>query len=583
MLFRKDDWAYSKLLLAWLLCFGIFVARSWVRLQAHQLLAEDGTIFFATAYNTDFLGALTAPYAGYYHLLPRLLAEAAAFLPYAVAPFAYGLAAIMVNATATSWLQLPHFRFLIRNDWIRLGVVLLIALSPNVESVNLISFTQWFVIWWAVLVVLMPLDNPWLRAGVLVAYVIGIWSAPVLTVLVPLWLLRAWRARTKTEELTAAIILLANLLLVLALLTSGSKEAGLPTDWSKTLADFGHAVAYRLVGATLLGDAVLERWRAAQGWTPIIAFAILAALLLLTATALALRSPARTDARRRVAILALLYVAVAVTATYLLRSSLNNFGFLSETITDARLNNRYFFVAGAVLLVLLGLLLDQLTARRPLAGAVSTALAFGLMAVLYMPSLPLPFFFSPDWTPYGRLLDALAGRNTAQLLSVQRASPLPLPPATQPSAAAPQSPYQLYAPYIAKFLPLPSASIPTTPQSWRVALTEVGPQPFVELGAGLTLAGVTANPDATTRDALAVDLVWQAARGLPTAVPMQWPVALSVRDAAGQVAACVNLVVTTPQPWQWPDELFLTQAAIPQPPANATYTVAIGSCSDQGF
>src|SRR6266516_3366799 len=39
--------------------------------------AEDGTVFLADAVNRSPLDALATSYAGYYHLLPRLLAQVA--------------------------------------------------------------------------------------------------------------------------------------------------------------------------------------------------------------------------------------------------------------------------------------------------------------------------------------------------------------------------------------------------------------------------------------------------------------------------------------------------------------------------
>lgn len=46
-----------------------------------KFLVEDGKVFFADAFNLPFYYSVTQPYAGYYHLVPRLLAEAAQFAP----------------------------------------------------------------------------------------------------------------------------------------------------------------------------------------------------------------------------------------------------------------------------------------------------------------------------------------------------------------------------------------------------------------------------------------------------------------------------------------------------------------------
>src|SRR5512135_3552357 len=46
-----------------------------------SLLAEDSGIFYTDALNRPVLGAIGRPYEGYMHVVPRLLAEFAAWFP----------------------------------------------------------------------------------------------------------------------------------------------------------------------------------------------------------------------------------------------------------------------------------------------------------------------------------------------------------------------------------------------------------------------------------------------------------------------------------------------------------------------
>ena len=74
------------LLLAWVVAASaIQVARAAGRPAWRVVWAEDGTIFLQQALDQSFAQALGTTYAGYLHVVPRLLAEPAALLPLSAA------------------------------------------------------------------------------------------------------------------------------------------------------------------------------------------------------------------------------------------------------------------------------------------------------------------------------------------------------------------------------------------------------------------------------------------------------------------------------------------------------------------
>lgn len=69
-----------------------------------RFFAEDGTVFYASAYNHGWWRVLFSPYQGYLHLLPRLAAGAALLVPLVFAPLVENIIAIAVEALAVNLL-----------------------------------------------------------------------------------------------------------------------------------------------------------------------------------------------------------------------------------------------------------------------------------------------------------------------------------------------------------------------------------------------------------------------------------------------------------------------------------------------
>jgi hypothetical protein len=135
---------------AWLILVFAGIVLIAARLGRYWLdpsfFAEDGSVFFQDQMIFGWRG-LFKTYAGYFHLIPRMLASAMAVLPIHWQPMAYSIAGVMVQSVAASSFFLPENRFVVRSDALRLVVCILTATAvPSEELVGDLLSVQWFLV-----------------------------------------------------------------------------------------------------------------------------------------------------------------------------------------------------------------------------------------------------------------------------------------------------------------------------------------------------------------------------------------------------------------------------------------------------
>ncbi|HZM80822.1 MAG TPA: hypothetical protein VFC19_34300 [Candidatus Limnocylindrales bacterium] len=159
----------------------------------NTVYAEDGTVFLADAYRLSTLDALSTPYAGYLHTVPRLLAEVVSALPVSAAAsglavsaaLVTGLLAVLVYFASGTSLTSPWARALAS------AVVVLVPVGQE-EIPNSIANLHWPMLYALFWVLLWEPAARWLKPIVVLLIVLS----DILTVVfLPLALWRWWKKR----------------------------------------------------------------------------------------------------------------------------------------------------------------------------------------------------------------------------------------------------------------------------------------------------------------------------------------------------------------------------------------------------
>lgn len=555
----------------------LLLAARWPSmLLAPQFIFEDGRIFFAQAYNLGIVDAITQLYAGYWHLIPRLIAEAGSFLPVAAAPLFYHLAALVISGLAMAWFYLPHFRHLVANDWLRLAFVVLMVSMPDPDGLMFIAYVQWYVAVWAVLLVVMtPPRSVWLQWVLAIVYLLALGTAPVLLILTPLWIIRLFCARSVQQRLWLGMIAAGSLFIGLLIL-SVPRVAGVQRADPWLLAvDFIRGVSYKIFAAPLLGKTLSNAVIAYSGWSIVIGFALAAGLGLLL---MVVRSPAWPQ------MTILIYIGVAATFLYLDRAEFYNYLF-ANAVDGVAGSTRYFLIGIMVLYLLLAILADRLLRQRRRTGFWLAA-GVGLLLLLYLPTFRLADWGSTGWPLYARLISSLVAPNR-RLSEATRVAALPLdtdvryPVYNQTLSDTPRPGY------LADTFPL---NVPIAPSGWEMTLFLPTTQPGVHTFAeGVRLLG---SDQMQTENVLNIALFWQGdlpvcpdddtkadCTGASTAY-------VHLLDAQGERVAGYDVRLAAASERQ-AEDLFVSEHPLPLPPnlPGGVYALEVGlyHFSEQGL
>jgi hypothetical protein len=151
------------------LCLAALVVKSPDALYQPQFWAEDGAVFFQQQ-QTHALPQLFIPYAGYLHLLPRLVAWLAAWAPLAWAPAIYCLAAFAINAACVGYFlhRLAPWRL----AWIGFGAIFLTPTSG--EIFGSLANCQWFAQLFLLAACFIPVPREGRRVAVMSLLVLAV-------------------------------------------------------------------------------------------------------------------------------------------------------------------------------------------------------------------------------------------------------------------------------------------------------------------------------------------------------------------------------------------------------------------------
>ena len=196
-----------------------------------QFWGDDNTLFLQQL-TLGFWPSLRLFYAGFPYLDYRVVAGLAALGPFVRAPLVYNLSAITLTALAMATFSLPHFRHLVRSDWLRAGVCLgLVCMPAGQELLGTLTNVGFFLAIWLVFISVMR--APRTTAGLIAwggAGLLAVFSTPVAPIAAPLWALRAVHGlrERRRPDLAFAATQLAGLASIYLL--GGASSAGLLTQ-----------------------------------------------------------------------------------------------------------------------------------------------------------------------------------------------------------------------------------------------------------------------------------------------------------------------------------------------------------------
>jgi hypothetical protein len=222
--------------------------------------AEDGRDFLATSLSDGAIGSLLEPFAGYGHVLPRILTGIATAAPLSAASAimafeavtAVGLLAVVVYRASAGHVQ---------NVWIRFLLAAFVALQPVAREV-LVSLAnlQWYLIFAAFVVLLWSANS---RSAIIVGGIVcflAAASSPFGILLLPYAVLRIVGLRTGRGWVAPLALASGSVVQTWVMLHAPERDLD-PMTWPLRLGAWylGHVLAPVFFGERLTGDDLTAR------------------------------------------------------------------------------------------------------------------------------------------------------------------------------------------------------------------------------------------------------------------------------------------------------------------------------------
>ena len=185
------------------------------RLGNAAFFAEDGQVFLSQAHNRG-VAALVVPYAGYLHVIPRVIAAVLEPFPVTAAPVLYCVAALLVHVAMLTPALSARLEWIVPGRMLRAVLFELLCLMPPMWEV-LGNIANLIFVGGITLVLLTLSDDPVSRGGrvgeVVAVAALGL-SGPLIVLFVPWFGWRWWRTRSRHGGVVAGVAVAAALVRV---------------------------------------------------------------------------------------------------------------------------------------------------------------------------------------------------------------------------------------------------------------------------------------------------------------------------------------------------------------------------------
>ena len=361
---RKNRVPYAPVVAVSAAC--LLFLRGVPRLRHAAFFAEDGQIFLSQAHNSG-VTAFLEPYSGYLHLVPRIIAAVLEPFPVTAAPVLYAVAALLVHGAMLTPALSARLDWIIPGQLLRAVLFALLCLMPPLWEV-LGNIANLIFVGGISLLLLMLSDDP--RSGVrrfgeLAAVATLGLSGPLIVFLVPWFIWRWRRTRSRHSIAVVGVAVAAALVQGMIFLLSDRQETGgsllyLPRVWVE-----------RIGLSWLFGDSQLV---ASPWWVAFWSAALLWCIGAVVITIVVLRGTA---------------VALWLLHFTLLSAPVLAYGYMPPPFTW----QRHFVVPTAIVIVLL---VAVIGARRwAIAAGVWLSVGTGAMVHDFAPE---PYPYRPDLT-----------------------------------------------------------------------------------------------------------------------------------------------------------------------------------------
>ena len=338
-----------------------------------QFWAEDGGVFFREQTLFGFWGALTRPYSGYLHVIPRMITAIVCELPVRWVPLGMNSSALLLEAISCSAFFWPCYRRVIASDMLRATCCLIATTSivAGNELVATLSNVQWFLCILSLLLILVA--GKGFEIALTSLQVCIAFTAPITLLYAPFlaWQLKSNPPRLRLRPLIHLLALLAQCWIMREGLMGPKPVLRFNSVFLST---FGAGVS-RCVIAPLLGWRFLREASDVAFFTTV-AVGVIAGTILLTLLSTRLY---RTQQMKW--LLGAGYVGVGSLAAVLVgRKILSN--FLTMEGMRHYTAERYFFIGACMFIFTLALAVDSfLPLRKASLGAPVLGALFAWGAV----------------------------------------------------------------------------------------------------------------------------------------------------------------------------------------------------------
>ena len=253
----------------WLVLIGILMTRLPTFWLAGEFVAEDAWVFFAEAFNTSWTGSLLTPYAGYFHLLPRIYAEIISNFPLGTQPYLFAIVGLGTNAFIFSLFYLPHFRHLVASDTARAAICFTLALVHNSENMGFIMGQHWYLAFLLPMLLVMKAPaNGYGKLGMMSSSVLSAWSTPSNLALIPFLFVSALKDKDtgKRKWSTFTLINLGVVTAFILLLRIRDSERTGEFAWSHIPVALDRLILRGWMGTGLIWQPISAKIVAIQPW-----------------------------------------------------------------------------------------------------------------------------------------------------------------------------------------------------------------------------------------------------------------------------------------------------------------------------